>query len=312
MLLGMPVPCPVAKAPLPRRCYHGSPDEDPTPTSSGAPRREGGLKKWPTRVSPTRVGRAVPKRLAAGRAAELAAKTCCTRPTPRFPAHLPGMDAAAGRRHQTRDVRHQSSGCQVFSFKHPSAEELQHDFLWRTRVSCPNAGGSHLQPLLLREVLISARASGDPARRKPARRSQRPGLHLEAAVSLDSPGWKTICIATERASSSSSSIFRRRNSASASRAHRRAAQELEIQPRRRRGKKNTGSSNNEGLEACLAATSSRHVPWYVVPPTTSRNRPADRLGDHRGCRSRGSTCSYPEPDSRAGAQLQAIRRRLAK
>ena len=23
-------------------------------------------------------------------------------------------------------------GCQVFSFKHPSAEELQHDFLWRT------------------------------------------------------------------------------------------------------------------------------------------------------------------------------------
>jgi polyphosphate kinase 2 (PPK2 family) len=23
-------------------------------------------------------------------------------------------------------------GCQVFSFKHPSAEELDHDFLWRT------------------------------------------------------------------------------------------------------------------------------------------------------------------------------------
>src|ERR1700733_13570793 len=23
-------------------------------------------------------------------------------------------------------------GCQVFSFKHPSAAELQHDFLWRT------------------------------------------------------------------------------------------------------------------------------------------------------------------------------------
>src|SRR5579872_2637249 len=31
-------------------------------------------------------------------------------------------------------------GCQVFSFKHPSAEELQHDFLWRTSRSLPERG----------------------------------------------------------------------------------------------------------------------------------------------------------------------------
>ena len=28
-------------------------------------------------------------------------------------------------------------GCQVFSFKHPSATELQHDFLWRTTRDLP-------------------------------------------------------------------------------------------------------------------------------------------------------------------------------
>ncbi len=34
-------------------------------------------------------------------------------------------------------------GCQVYSFKHPSAEELDHDFLWRTtRARCPSAGAS--------------------------------------------------------------------------------------------------------------------------------------------------------------------------
>ena len=33
-------------------------------------------------------------------------------------------------------------GCQVFSFKHPSAEELDHDFLWRTTRACPSAGAS--------------------------------------------------------------------------------------------------------------------------------------------------------------------------
>src|SRR5476649_2132126 len=31
-------------------------------------------------------------------------------------------------------------GCQVFSFKHPSAEELKHDFLWRTTRDLPQRG----------------------------------------------------------------------------------------------------------------------------------------------------------------------------
>ena len=31
-------------------------------------------------------------------------------------------------------------GCQVFSFKHPSATELKHDFLWRTTVCLPEQG----------------------------------------------------------------------------------------------------------------------------------------------------------------------------
>lgn len=31
-------------------------------------------------------------------------------------------------------------GCQVFSFKHPSAEELEHDFLWRTYRAMPERG----------------------------------------------------------------------------------------------------------------------------------------------------------------------------
>ncbi|MGH9591540.1 MAG: PPK2 family polyphosphate kinase, partial [Bryobacteraceae bacterium] len=31
-------------------------------------------------------------------------------------------------------------GCQVFSFKHPSAEELYHDFLWRTTRNLPERG----------------------------------------------------------------------------------------------------------------------------------------------------------------------------
>lgn len=52
-----------------------------------------------------------------------------------------GMDAAGkdgAIRHVLSGVNPQ--GCEVFSFKPPSAEELQHDFLWRTTCRLPERG----------------------------------------------------------------------------------------------------------------------------------------------------------------------------
>src|SRR6187399_690395 len=51
------------------------------------------------------------------------------------------MDAAG----KDGTIRHVMSGvnpqgCQVFSFKHPSATELDHDFLWRTTTALPERG----------------------------------------------------------------------------------------------------------------------------------------------------------------------------
>ncbi|MGD0632443.1 MAG: hypothetical protein ABR987_24225 [Terracidiphilus sp.] len=55
-----------------------------------------------------------------------------------------GMDAAG----KDGAIRHVMSGvnpegCEVFSFKQPSAEELEHDFLWRTTSRLPS-GIQHL------------------------------------------------------------------------------------------------------------------------------------------------------------------------
>ena len=51
------------------------------------------------------------------------------------------MDAAG----KDSTIRHVMSGvnpqgCEVYSFKHPSAEELEHDFLWRTERLLPERG----------------------------------------------------------------------------------------------------------------------------------------------------------------------------
>lgn len=65
-----------------------------------------------------------------------------------------GKDGAI--RHVMSGVNPQ--GCQVFSFKHPSATELEHDFLWRTNQSLPERGRigifnrSHYEEVLIVRV----------------------------------------------------------------------------------------------------------------------------------------------------------------
>ena len=82
------------------------------------------------------------------------------------------MDAAG----KDGAIRHVMSGvnpqgCQVFSFKHPSATELQHDFLWRTTRDLPERGRIGIfNRSYYEEVLIAPRASRDsPQRRAPGR-----------------------------------------------------------------------------------------------------------------------------------------------
>ena len=103
------------------------------------------LKKWPTKVDPVYKSKEQYKKLAG--------RTCCapklaTAASLRNNRHailliFQAMDAAG----KDGAIRHVMSGvnpqgCQVFSFKHPSAAELEHDFLWRTTRDLPERGRS--------------------------------------------------------------------------------------------------------------------------------------------------------------------------
>jgi PPK2 family polyphosphate:nucleotide phosphotransferase len=101
------------------------------------------LKKWPTLVDPVYKTNEEYQELLARHIKALSAQQELLYASNRFALLLifQAMDAAG----KDGAIAHVMSGinpqgCQVFSFKHPSAEELQHDFLWRTTRNLPERG----------------------------------------------------------------------------------------------------------------------------------------------------------------------------
>jgi PPK2 family polyphosphate:nucleotide phosphotransferase len=101
------------------------------------------LGKWPTRIAPLyESDRDYEQRLAASKE-QLSEQQQLLYAHDRYALLLifQAMDAAG----KDGAIRHVMSGvnpqgCQVFSFKHPSAHELDHDFLWRTHLALPERG----------------------------------------------------------------------------------------------------------------------------------------------------------------------------
>lgn len=101
------------------------------------------LKKWPTLVKPVYSSKEEYQKLLGEHVGELSALQQLHYASNRYAVLLifQAMDAAG----KDGIIRHVMSGvnpqgCQVFSFKHPSAAELEHDFMWRTSQCLPERG----------------------------------------------------------------------------------------------------------------------------------------------------------------------------
>jgi len=101
------------------------------------------LKKWPTKAELVYGSKEQYKKLLEDHVAQLSAQQELLYASNRHAVLLifQAMDAAG----KDGAIQHVMSGvnpqgCQVFSFKHPSANELQHDFLWRTTCDLPERG----------------------------------------------------------------------------------------------------------------------------------------------------------------------------
>jgi PPK2 family polyphosphate:nucleotide phosphotransferase len=101
------------------------------------------LKDWPTEVKPFYKSKEEYQALLDGQVDELSELQTRLYADDRHALLVifQSMDAAG----KDGAVKHVMSGvnpqgCQVFSFKHPSAEDLDHDFLWRTTRCLPERG----------------------------------------------------------------------------------------------------------------------------------------------------------------------------
>jgi PPK2 family polyphosphate:nucleotide phosphotransferase len=101
------------------------------------------LKKWPTRVDPVYDSKQHYGEMLAEHVARMSELQQLLYASDRYALLLifQAMDAAG----KDGAIKHVMSGvnpqgCQVYSFKHPSPAELQHDFLWRTTRDLPERG----------------------------------------------------------------------------------------------------------------------------------------------------------------------------
>lgn len=101
------------------------------------------LTKWPTIVKPVYKSKEQYKQILREHIEELSSLQNLLYASNRYSVLLifQSMDAAG----KDSSIKHVMSGinpqgCQVFSFKHPSTEELEHDFLWRTIICLPERG----------------------------------------------------------------------------------------------------------------------------------------------------------------------------
>src|SRR5580698_4377897 len=101
------------------------------------------LKKWPTLVDPFYKSKKQYQKLLDEHIEQLGSLQNLLYMCNRYSVLLlfQAMDAAG----KDGAIKHVMSGinpqgCEVFSFKHPSAEELEHDFLWRAQCRLPERG----------------------------------------------------------------------------------------------------------------------------------------------------------------------------
>ncbi len=272
------------------------------------------LKKWPTKVDPVYKSKEQYKKLLDEHVAQLSAQQQLLYASDRYAVLLifQAMDAAG----KDGAISHVMSGvnpqgCQVFSFKHPSATELQHDFLWRTTRDLPERGrigifnrSYYEEVLIVRvhpEILRSEAIPDTPHRDKKFWHDRyRSIVNLEKH--LHDNGTRIIKFFLHLSKEEQRKRFLARIDEPEKNWKFSAADIAE---------RKFWKQYMKAYEQCLTATSTGRAPWYVVPADDKENA---RLIVSRIVLDTfdGLKMSYPKTSAKRRRELLSIRKQLAK
>lgn len=270
------------------------------------------LKQWDTRIDPLYQSKEDYQHALARHVEKLSGRQDLLYAHNRFAVLLifQAMDAAG----KDGTIKHVMSGinpqgCQVTSFKHPSAQELDHDFLWRTTRCLPARGHigifnrSYYEEVLVTRVhpeIIAAQKLPDI---KPDAKfwEQRYESINDLEKHLHRNGTRIIKFFLHLS---------------------KAEQRQRLLDRIDNPDKNWKISPSDlaerpfwkeymaAYEACLTATSTRRAPWYVIPADDKENARLivsqvvlDTLDE--------LNLGYPQPGPDHAQELAAIRKQLA-
>ncbi len=226
------------------------------------------LKEWPTLVKPICRSKKRYKKLLEGQVEELSDLQRLHYASNRHALLLifQAMDAAG----KDGAIRHVMSGvnpqgCQVFSFKQPSTEELDHDFLWRTTRRLPERGRigifnrSYYEEVLIVRVhpeLLRAQGLPEVALNEKSIWKERYVSIVDLEEHLHRNGTRVVKFFLHL----SKDEQRKRFLARIDEPDKNWKFSLADVHERKYWK-----PYMQAYEDCLTATSTPHAPWYVVP-----------------------------------------------
>jgi len=272
------------------------------------------LSKWPTVVKPVYTSKQEYQELLEKHVRELSSLQELHYASNRYALLLifQGMDSAG----KDGAIRHVLSGinpagCEVFSFKQPSAEEMQHDFLWRTTCRLPERGRIGVFNRSYYEEVLVVRVHPELLH------SQRIPEELCDEKSLWEHRYRSIVDMERHLHRNGTKIVKIFLHLSEEEQRKRFLERINEPEKNWKfssadiHERKFWKDYVQAYEACLQATSTRHAPWYVVPADDKENARLivssivlDAL--------KSLKMSYPKTTAKRRAELLSIRKQLLK
>jgi PPK2 family polyphosphate:nucleotide phosphotransferase len=270
------------------------------------------LREWPTRVKPICRTKKRYQKLLRDHVAQLTVLQRLHYASDRYALLLifQGMDAGG----KDGAIRHVMSGvnpqgCEVFSFKQPSAEELKHDFLWRTTCRLPERGRIGIFNRSYYEEVLVVRVHPEILR------SQGLPNELLDEKSIWRERYRSIVDLEEHLHRNGTRIIKFFLHLSKAEQRKRFLERIDEPDKNWKfsladiHERKYWPHYMEAYEDCLNATSTHHAPWHVIP--------ADDKDNARLIVSRivldaldGLNLAFPKTTAKRRRELESIRNQL--